>query len=113
MNGAQPLIPPSAVKPVAPAPAHPRAGSRTQLPETGTDDVAPAGSRGFGRPATGKPGLQNEAVWMTSPTMMLWLRLNRWIDERSPQDDRSDEQPSALQSLMRHSFAVFCLQKTK
>src|SRR3546814_3842232 len=61
MNGAQPLIPPSAVKPVAPAPAHPRAGSRTQLPETGTDDVAPAGRRGSGRPATGTPGLQHEA----------------------------------------------------
>src|SRR3546814_3518112 len=37
MNGAQPLIPPSAVHPMAPAQEPTRAGSRTQLPETGTD----------------------------------------------------------------------------
>src|SRR3546814_19508062 len=86
MNGAQPLIPPSAVNPMAPAQEHPCAGSRPQLPETGTDDVAPAGSRGSGRPATGKPGLQNEAVWITSPIMMLWVRLHRWFAERTTKD---------------------------
>src|SRR3546814_11566073 len=73
MNGAQPLIPPSAVNPMAPAPEHPRAGPRPQLPETGTDDVAPAGSRGRRRPATGKPGLHTEAVWIPHPLTLHWL----------------------------------------
>src|SRR3546814_9423737 len=31
----------------------------------------------------------------------------------SPQDDRSEEHTSELQSLMRRSYAVFCLKKKK
>src|SRR3546814_10045783 len=36
---------------------------------------------------------------------------NRHISSRSPFYSRSDEHTSELQSLMRISYAVFCLQK--
>src|SRR3546814_9905674 len=35
------------------------------------------------------------------------------VTPRARMFDRSDEHPSALQSLMRTSYAVFCLQKNK
>src|SRR3546814_8856001 len=34
-------------------------------------------------------------------------------ERRALDDVRSEEQPSELQSLMRSSYAVFCLKKTK
>src|SRR3546814_9304689 len=38
---------------------------------------------------------------------------NRNIDPRRLEDRRSEEHTSELQSLMRISYAVFCLKKTK
>src|SRR3546814_1783896 len=35
------------------------------------------------------------------------------FDDAHTAQDRSEEHPSELQSLMRHSYAVFCLKKKK
>src|SRR3546814_12178849 len=42
-------------------------------------------------------------------------RLRRQLDQREccPRSDRSEEHTSELQSLMRISYAVFCLKKKK
>src|SRR3546814_18388087 len=56
MNGAQPLIPPSAVKPVAPAPAHPRAGSQPSFPEPVPIVVPLPAIRAFGHLQPGRRG---------------------------------------------------------
>src|SRR3546814_7713032 len=40
-----------------------------------------------------------------------WLR--KWLNPREPDGIRSEEPTSELQSLMRISYAVFCLKKTK
>lgn len=87
MNGAQPLIPPSTVGSAAPAPAFPRAGSRSQRPSTGTAGVATAGNRGAGRLAAANPGLQDETVRLTPPILRLWARLSRWFRDLATQDD--------------------------
>src|SRR3546814_12341721 len=39
--------------------------------------------------------------------------LNRWLAERGMDVTRSEEHTSELQSLMRISYAVFCLKKKK
>src|SRR3546814_7373347 len=41
-----------------------------------------------------------------------WLQAARRVHE-DPEDDRSEEHTSELQSLMRISYAVFCLKKKK
>src|SRR3546814_4934266 len=53
-----------------------------------------------------------------SPPWLLWRprRLSRLpprLSSRLPARLRSEEQPSELQSLMRNSYAVFCLKKQK
>src|SRR3546814_2308258 len=37
----------------------------------------------------------------------------QWLDLTVPETDRSEEHTSELQSLMRISYAVFCLKKKK
>src|SRR3546814_4785813 len=49
----------------------------------------------------------------------IWAAIHFWLAIRSLPDDlvragtRSEEHTSELQSLMRNSYAVFCLQKQK
>src|SRR3546814_7826751 len=40
-------------------------------------------------------------------------RLQRWTELLAREPDRSEEHTSELQSLMRISYAVFCLKKKK
>src|SRR3546814_4083211 len=42
-----------------------------------------------------------------------WLLDHRWGECLDPFDPRSEEHTSDLQSLIRTSYAVFCLQQTK
>src|SRR3546814_2865187 len=42
-----------------------------------------------------------------------WTYLYRAVDKRGDTIDRSEEHTSELQSLMRISYAVFCLKKKK
>src|SRR3546814_7829256 len=55
---------------------------------------------------------------IASPSVVLWMvETSRWINpprSSSPRmAKRSEEHTSELQSLMRISYAVFCLKKTK
>src|SRR3546814_8159707 len=42
-----------------------------------------------------------------------WLQPEFWVHAVSPSLERSEEHTSELQSLMRISYAVFCLKKKK
>src|SRR3546814_6527353 len=42
-----------------------------------------------------------------------WVQAAEWLDEQPGNGARSEEHTSELQSLMRISYAVFCLQKKK
>src|SRR3546814_13713745 len=61
--------------------------------------------------ATGLPG---EFGWLAGVVTYLTRMIgpSRQPDDRS-KDDRSEEHTSELQSLMRISYAVFCLKKKK
>src|SRR3546814_1816307 len=70
------------------------------------------GVRGFGCPGL-CPGLWSGALSMLSshaPTQALALPV---VSGAEPTHARSEEHTSELQSLMRISYAVFCLKKKK
>src|SRR3546814_4572607 len=46
-------------------------------------------------------------------TMKSWSEVAQWAVNLYAGDDRSEEHTSELQSLMRISYAVFCLKKKK
>src|SRR3546814_3328658 len=72
----------------------------------------------FGVSATRSPSLQSVDVGTADPPQMCW-RSNQcpisWVAvrPRSAPAVRSEEHTSELQSLMRISYAVFCLKKKK
>src|SRR3546814_5464906 len=49
----------------------------------------------------------------TSPTPLTFVRAEVRVDRIEGDLARSEEHTSELQSLMRHSYAVFCLKKHK
>src|SRR3546814_7406679 len=57
------------------------------------------------------------ALWFVWDGADLWLnslsKSQRWTDLRRDPRVRSEEHTSELQSLMRISYAVFCLKKKK
>src|SRR3546814_4619142 len=58
-------------------------------------------------------GLSPLAQWIILPPLAIWF-VRRQLETRAPQlksDNRSEENTSELQSLMRISYAVFCLKK--
>src|SRR3546814_5199729 len=70
---------------------------------TFTARILPAPALGAGRYADAPPPRTND-----------WGRLARLPDARLARaEDRSEEHTSELQSIMRISYAVFCLQKKK
>src|SRR3546814_8652618 len=66
----------------------------------------------------GRPGYvlprSTERDLCGSATGCRWRRTLRWLPTRRGRDrnERSEEHTSELQSLMRISYAVFCLKKT-
>src|SRR3546814_3051246 len=64
---------------------------------------SPAGRR---RPSTSQPNRCGCAIWFATP------KARRRPCRGSPRH-RSEEHTSELQSLMRNSYAVFCLKKKK
>src|SRR3546814_4427957 len=58
----------------------------------------------------GRPALQRPAANPRCRQLGFWVRL-RLHRRRRRIDDRSEEHTSELQSLMRISYAVFCLKK--
>src|SRR3546814_7025793 len=48
-----------------------------------------------------------------APSADTMLEKRSWISVSRPSDPRSEEHTSELQSLMRISYAVFCLKKKK
>src|SRR3546814_8231280 len=50
---------------------------------------------------------------MSADDTVVWLADNVSKSARAPQNTRSEEHTSELQSLMRISYAVFCLKKKK
>src|SRR3546814_9293221 len=50
---------------------------------------------------------------VTSPLMSLKIRCNTKFSDAATERLRSEEHTSELQSLMRISYAVFCLKKNK
>src|SRR3546814_3550907 len=87
---------------------------------------APAGAarRGAGRrasrrpaadvpPAAGAAGRDRRVAGALPPAVDPLARPPRWIPGGEPMTrDRSEEHTSELQSLMRNSYAVFCLKTT-
>src|SRR3546814_8736515 len=65
------------------------------------------------RRALARPDARNEsAVLLQIVGRLLGIEDHRRIEE-AEEDDRSEEHTSELQSLMRISYAVFCLKKKK
>src|SRR3546814_8179943 len=61
-------------------------------------------------------GLQRQAVELRAAERLRAqqvLRAGRWLVEQVVAGERSEEHTSELQSLMRISYAVFCLKKKK
>src|SRR3546814_3111997 len=58
------------------------------------------------------PLLGGRAIYNSSPIVQPWLDLNAARAHVANDPNRSEEHTSELQSLMRISYAVFCLKKT-
>src|SRR3546814_8081381 len=73
--------------------------------------------RGIGEKHTPKEGLFREPVWITpawqAPANTIAKHAARWAQWHAACFMRSEEHTSELQSLMRISYAVFCLKKKK
>src|SRR3546814_1190411 len=67
------------------------------------------------RQAAGLPPAQRLAIRQELSAPLV-AELERWMRDTGPRlsrgHDRSEEQTSELQSLMRSSYAVFCVKKT-
>src|SRR3546814_5774707 len=63
-------------------------------------------------PATGGSGSSPAVGSITLPELLTKINQTGWY-ERSESAFRSEEHTSELQSLMRISYAVFCLKKKK
>src|SRR3546814_2929104 len=84
----------------------------TMAPSRGSNTASKAGSA-----CTGRLMVRHQALKGSSPRLVRGhdeagdhLLLPRVVE---PDDQRSEEHTSELQSLMRISYAVFCLQKKK
>src|SRR3546814_8993024 len=74
----------------------------------GRRQVGGAGGRGADRErAADRPGAPRARLWPAADDQ----RLRRPAPDRPDQVARSEEHTSELQSLMRISYAVFCLKK--
>src|SRR3546814_2647033 len=56
--------------------------------------------------------LQASLVYVNTRMLQTVLVEPKWAGRMTPEDYRSEERTSELQSLMRISYAVFCLKKT-
>src|SRR3546814_2502456 len=79
--------------------------------------VGPEGSLGFDKPAAGSTSyISDPAKPVPHLSRPVNFRDGRWgdwlVDGRPDVLTRSEEHTSELQSLMRISYAVFCLKKT-
>src|SRR3546814_6280980 len=92
-----------------PAPTGPQPIDGTSLAPVLHDPAARV--RGYAYHAYPRPGRLGQAIRTER------YRLVRWTQEKTGARDyelyRSEEQPSELQSLMRITYAVFCLKKKK
>src|SRR3546814_4713364 len=75
--------------------------------ETFTDDLPQLSTTPFGKSAMMKGG-QTIQAWLSDNDDTAPAKLAQYVEEWS---DRSEEHTSELQSLMRISYAVFCLKK--
>src|SRR3546814_7655305 len=71
-----------------------------------------------GMPSFAGPPLRERDMWGLTPLDQAWCRIAfrrmRYEGTLTPPGlDRSEEHTSELQSLMRISYAVFCLKKKK
>src|SRR3546814_10042299 len=77
----------------------------------GRDDVVPAHVRN----TQPRPGIESayRAAYPAQPRMppMLLARIGEQLHADADAEERSEEHTSELQSLMRSSYAVFCLKK--
>src|SRR3546814_8758167 len=96
------------------APASNASGSRATLMNSSSSDATPcsAGSRRGSPCSNTRPCETNSTRSQTASTSYMLCEVQR-MPLSPPAAIRSEEHTSELQSLMRISYAVFCLKKKK
>src|SRR3546814_2034283 len=91
--------------------------SDLRRPPVSGDWTAPTQPYSVGMPSFAGERLRERDMWGITPFDQLWCRIRfRQLRYQGPAtapatDERSEEHTSELQSLMRISYAVFCLKK--